>query len=204
MKLNYICSEYETIYNNIFMSFKLNQIVEIKFGPYIKDKQTDGVKYLSASHFDNDANLSLFDENSYVDKVKVEGDILIEGDVLLTGKGNRLFAWEYKTEYGKCVASSLFYVIKVDVTIVLPEYFTLLMNTSRIIHQLELISGGATVPSIPKKELLELEITIPSLTEQKKVIKATRLLDENIKLTTQLLENKKNLKQGVINKLIYG
>lgn len=186
------------------MRFKLKEIVEIKFGPYIKDKQDHGIKYLSASHFDNYANLSLFSENSYVDEKIVEADLLMEGDVLLTGKGNRLFAWEYKTEYGKCVASSLFYVIKVENSIVLPGYFALLMNTTKIKHQLELISGGATVPSIPKKELLELVIELPSLSIQKQTCKVASLLDDNIELTTQLLEKKKNLKQGVINKLIYG
>lgn len=185
------------------MIYKLGDITGIQFGPYVKSKEETGVKYLSASHFDGYYELTKFMESeSYIDLKTVENDLLVSGDIILAAKGQRFFAWEYKKSYGKCVASSLFYVIKTDTKIVSPSYLCLLLNTTKIKHQLELIGGSASVPSIPKKELMQLELNIPNKEKQEKTIAVANTLKENVTLTAKLLEKKIELKKGVIDKIL--
>lgn len=185
------------------MIYKFDDIATVQFGPYIKSKVDAGIKYLSASHFDDHYELTKFMESeSYVDTQTNEKDLLVPGDIILAAKGHRFFAWEYKDSYGSCVASSLFYVIKTNDIIVLPSYLCLLLNTTKIKHRLELIGGGASVPSIPKKELMQLEFSIPILEKQQETIVLSDRLNENVALTAKLLQKKIEFKKGVIDKML--
>jgi restriction endonuclease S subunit len=69
-------------------------------------------------------------------------------------------------------------------------------------HQLGLIGAGATVTSIPKKELSQLEIVIPSINDQRNFLKIYNLLDKDIELTKKLLQTKRDLKRGLVNELL--
>lgn len=184
------------------MRKSVQDIVNIQFGPYYKGKDKGDIKYLLSSHFDSNNMLSKF-EKSYVDEnEKTLKTVLQDGDVLLTGKGTRLFAWTYERKMGKCVASSLFYVLRLHTSQVLPKYLTYYLNSDRSQFILNQIGAGATILSIPKKELAKMTIEFPSLEEQSKIVEILQKIEEDIDLTTQLLDKKKQLKRGLINHMI--
>lgn len=184
------------------MKDKLENIVTIQFGPYYKGNEKGEIKYLLSSHFDSNNMLSKF-EKSYVDEnEKTLKTVLQEGDVLLTGKGARLFAWAYENEMGKCVASSLFYILRLQTSNILPKYLAYYLNSDRIQFILNQIGAGTKMLSIPKKELAKVSINIPSLEEQSKIVKILEKVEEDIDLTIQLLEKKQQLKRGLINQMI--
>ncbi|MBO6515221.1 MAG: restriction endonuclease subunit S [Bacteroidia bacterium] len=189
------------------MIIRLAEIADIQFGPHLKYSEKGAVKepvlYLHAGHFDSYFKPSKH-EHSYVEKSdSVKKYLLVPGDVILAGKGHRLFAWVYEPSIGDAIPSSLFYKMKLDEEQVRPDFLAYYLNSARVQHKLKLIGAGATITSVPKKELLNFKIELPSIKEQDKIIELADALSSDVRLTAELLECKKELKQGMINKLIH-
>jgi len=181
---------------------KLGDIAEIQFGPYEKGLAKGSIKYLLASHFDEVYQLSKFESSFISGEVDSEKKLLQKNDVILAGKGQRTFAWAYEDSYGPCVPSSLFFILKTDEEVVLGKYLTYFLNSERVQNTLKLIGAGGTIPSIPKKELKQIKVSIPSIARQRKIIEMAKLVEEDVMLTQELLNKKKAVQRTVINKLI--
>lgn len=185
------------------MQVKIEDIaLSVKYGPHIKTMEKGEVKYLKANHFDEDYRLSDFSNSYTKTEAKLAKFLLNEQDVLLAAKGFRFFAWAYDRSFGDCIASSVFYVIKVDTNLVLARYLALYLNLPRVQHTLKNIGLGVSTPSIPKKELQRLTIDLPSLKEQQRIINVIEVIDQQIEIENQILVEKKKLKTGLINYLI--
>ncbi|MBF8151315.1 restriction endonuclease subunit S [Winogradskyella sp. F6397] len=181
---------------------KLGDIAEIQFGAYDKPTQEGVVKYLHASHFDAFYKPSKF-ENSFVPlNDKNEKFLLQPNDVILAGKGQRVFAWAYNDSFGQVIPSSLFYIIRTHPSKVLGGFLAQYLNSEKIQYNLKLIGAGATITSIPKKELEQIDVVLPSIEEQIKIVEFIDLLDEDLRLTQDLLIKRKELKKGLINKIM--
>lgn len=184
------------------MTIRLGEIADIQFGPHGRGEETGEVKYLLGRHFGSLNKPNLF-EKSYISITEKQERLLLKsGDVILAGKGLRIFAWAYQEEFGKCIASSLFYLLRPKTNKVIGQYLAHFLNTDKIQHKLKLIGSGATIISIPKKELAEVKIEVPDLKKQMTIVERMKLLDKDITLTQQLLEKKKLLRKGVINHII--
>lgn len=183
------------------MKENLNEIAEIQFGPYLKGELQGTTKYLLASHFDELNRPSLFIA-SYVELESNESSLLQSNDVLLAGKGQRTFAWAYDEKFGPAVASSLFFVIRTNPDQVNGKYLASFLNSEKIQHQIKLIAGGHSIPSIPKKELLQLKVNIPSIEKQMEFVEMAELMEEDVRLAELLLTKKKEMRKTIINKMI--
>jgi hypothetical protein len=181
---------------------KIGDFVDIQFGPHLKTNVKGTIKYILAGHFDDDLNITNFKNSFVLSSAKTERFELRPNDVVLAGKGQRTFAWAYNESYGPMVPSSLFYLLRASDNVLSGSYLAAVLNTERMQHKLGLIGAGATVNSIPKKELNQLEIQIPSLDDQRNFLKIHSLLDKDIALTNKLLQAKRNLKRGVVNELL--
>ncbi len=185
------------------MKHRLKDIAQIYYGPYEKAKIKGDIKYFVSSHFNDFLEPTLFKE-SFIGSIK-DGEkyLLQSNDVIFTGKGQRLFAWAYKEEYGKVTPSSLFYIIKInDPDKIIGEYLANILNSEKVNQKLKSLSGGTSIPSIQKKELEQLELSIPSIEKQKQIIRLSKVLNKDIELATMLLEKKKALKTGLLNMII--
>lgn len=186
------------------MYLKLGDIATIQFGPYEKGKPKGTIKYLLGSHFDDTFQPRQFDANPNYLQVteKTERFLLKDNDVMLAGKGLRIFAWAYSTDFGRAIPSSLFYILKIDPSQLLGKYLAYYLNVPQMQYQLKTISAGGTLPSIPKKELMQLKIQIPSLAKQQEMIDLATILETDISLTQELLKQKQLLKQGLLAQLL--
>jgi len=88
----------------------------------------------------------------------------------------------------------------------LPEYFKHLMVTDRFFYELVLISpGGAGRNRVMNKgDFLKIMVTIPGVEEQKKIAGMLCGLDDQIDLLKKYLENLKEQKKGLMEKLLTG
>lgn len=183
-------------------ALKVGEFVDVQFGPHLKASNKGTIKYLLAGHFDENLNLTNFQNSFVLPGSKTERFLLQHNDVILAGKGHRTFAWAYNENMGPMVPSSLFYLLRAPKDLVVGAYLAAVLNSERIQHKLSLIGAGATVTSIPKKELNQLEIQIPTINNQQKFLKIYSLLEKDIELTNKLLETKRNFKRGVVNDLL--
>lgn len=161
----------------------------VKYGPHLKTAYSGSVRYLKGQHFDVDAAL-LDADDSYADTSSVDltAVLLREDQVILAGKGNRHFAWAYRVGAGPCIASSLFYVLTVRTEVIDPRYLALVINTESCGRALSAVAKGATVPVIPKRELMNLSIKVPSMAEQLKAIKLNDLQNRRKNILRKISE----------------
>lgn len=124
------------------------------------------------------------------------------GDVLFVAKGFRFFAAAYNQYWGRAVSSSVFFVLKVDETKVLPDYLTAVLNLPQTLTFFQQAASSSTIPSIRKKEMEDFVFNLPSLRDQQKIAKLKELHLNEIKLTQQLINQKQNLIQAALQQLI--
>lgn len=185
------------------MKIKLGDIAQLQFGLYAKPTDNGNAAYMQVKYFDDWGNqTNEIDTFIEVDK-KNEAHLLEEGDILFVGKGMRNFAWTYKLSYGPAIASSIFFVIKVDKSKVLPDFLTTLFNTAQTQAHFQTIGAGSSIPSIRKSELEVFMVQLPTLEMQQKIINIKKLHDEDMELSRKIVTEKQNLYQAVIKNLIY-
>lgn len=176
-------------------------VSSIKFGTHFSSEKKGIVKYLKANHFDMDGELEDNMQSFVSNNIELNKFLLKEDEIIIAAKGYRNFAWLYRTEYGQCVASSLFYVLKVNTNKVLSEYLVLMLNSSKLQHQLKLIALGVSTPSIPKNELLKIKIQVPSKQYQQKLVNLNNTIHKQILIEKKIIEKKKQLQRGLIDLL---
>lgn len=182
------------------MHRKLEEIGSITTGIYEKGRPSGDTYYLQAKHFDeqgkfrSDAILS--PEIQMEDRL--ERHILQDKDLLVTAKGvsNRICL--YQSEIGRSVASSTFFVFRLQVSRILPEYLQWYLNTSKMQSVLSSLSKGTHILSLSKKSLSKVKVEIPPLEQQQEVLKLQSLWEVEQKTTLELLEQKDLFYQNIL------
>lgn len=185
------------------MKVRLGDIVHLNFGFYSKPKDNGNAGYLQVKHFDYWGNQSDKVDTFLQIDPKHETHLLEDGDILLVGKGSRNFAWTYKKIYGPAVASSIFFVIKADRSLVIPEFLTTLFNLPQTQVYFQTLGAGSSIPSIRKSELEAFTLNLPSLSLQEKAIAIKQLHYKDMELSQKILEEKQKVYQAVIKKIVY-
>lgn len=181
---------------------RLGDIAEARFGVHGQPEDKGDFAYIQVKHFNADIEIANnFDSWLYADG-KIEYHFLQKGDILFTGKGYRSFAWTYKEEVGPAVASSIFYVIRPDQEVVIPEFLTLYLNTQQAQQHFAALGAGSSIPSIRKSELESINVPVPSMQEQHRLAKLSFLHNEDMRILRRISNLKQQLFNEVFQKLI--
>lgn len=184
------------------MKLPLKNIVSLRFGLYEKPMNKGEVRYLQAKDYDESGKWSE-ETDTWIDGgKKTRKHLLQSGEILFAGKGYRNFAWVYSDKIGPAVASSMFFVLTPDQEKVRPEFLAIILNTDRYQALFYTLGGGTSTPSIRKKELGAVEISLPSLQEQDKIVTIGRLHKKSAHLRKLINEEREKLYNSVIHKLI--
>lgn len=184
------------------MQIKLKEIVDIQFGYYGKPSKEGLIPYLQAKHFNEFGQYTKEGDVFLVEDYKVKTQFLQNGDILFVAKGFRFFAAIYKEEFGKAIASSIFFILRVDQTKIIPEYLVSVLNLPKNLLHFQQSASGSSIPSIRKSELEDFTFKLISIEEQRKVVALQELYFRDIKITESLIQEKKKLFQTTISKII--
>ncbi len=175
----------------------LKSVADIQFGFYDKPKPEGEVRYIQSINF------SFEHPSAFLSKDTVSPNHLLkDNDILFAAKGVRNTALKFTGSFGPAVASSIFFVIKPDIHKVLSDYLVLYLNDLKTQKLLRSLTGTTTVPHINKKDLAEIEILLPPLDQQKKIVKLMLQWEEEKKITEQLMEKKHLFYSSLFNQLI--
>ena len=184
------------------MLVKLNDITKIQFGYYTQPSSKGTIPYLQAKHFNHFGQL-IGDNDTFLEEDdKVIENLLQEGDVLFAAKGYRFFATLYKKEFGKAVASSIFFIIKPNIQVIDPGYMVTVLNLPKNLLHFQQSGAGSSIPSIRKSELLDFNLNLIPMEQQHKIAALQDLYLKDIELTNELIKRKNILHQTVISKII--
>ncbi len=128
--------------------------------------------------------------------------MLNAGDVLFAAKGTKNFAAVYEGNNPPAVASTSFFVIRMTDQNVVPEFLAWFLNHPQTQSQLKGKAKGTAIPSITKSVLANLELVIPALDKQKRIVRLAQLLVQEIDLRERILFQRKQLiEHQIINTL---
>jgi len=118
-------------------------------------------------------------------------DWLIPGDLLLVARGNRYYATCLDTVPGSAVCGPhLFHLRLKSTPAVLPEFLAWQINQPPLQRVLRKAAEGSSQLSIRRPELEALQISVPSILNQKKVAQLARLALRERALFTSLIRNR--------------
>ena len=119
------------------------------------------------------------------------------GDVLLVNRGkfaSTVFDGSITTP---CIATSAFLIITPKKPIeVLPEYLALFFSSTEGQKKLKRLNETTTIPFISRANIEKLEITLPNLAQQKKLIDLNRITQRYEKLSNKKLNLHKQILQA--------
>lgn len=168
------------------MKSKIQNITTIQTGVYEKTSKSGNFVYLQAKHFDEAGNLveELFKDLPYNDKL--DRHILHPGDVLFAAKGSKNFATVFEAHNPPSVASTSFFVLKNIDANVYSEYLAWFLNSPSTQTILKSKAKGTAIPSITKQALEELMLPLPTLEQQKTIVKIAKLQSKASELREKL------------------
>jgi restriction endonuclease S subunit len=176
----------------------LKHISSIQTGVFAKPVQKGEIVYLQAKHFNENGELA---ETLYPDleaDSKIQKHLLKKGDVLFAAKGARNFAAWYENDTMPAVASTSFFVIRLNDKTVLPGYLVWFLNHPGTQTLLKGQARGSSIASISKAVLSELEIPVPTIQKQKLILQLYKLRNKEKNLKQQI----ENLREKEIQHLL--
>lgn len=185
------------------MKTTLGHIANIQTGIFAKPVSKGEIVYLQSKHFNENGQLhSLLHPDLKADNI-IEKHLLRHGDVLFAAKGTKNFAAWYESKNQPSVASTSFFVIRLQENFsnkVLPEFLVWLINHPVAQKFLKGKAIGTSIVSISKSVLEELEISIPDLQTQKAILKISQLHNTEKSLKQQIETlREKQIQQQIIN-----
>ena len=183
----------------------LKDVADIRTGVYARPHNQGEVTYLQSNNFNEEGELTKIHPPELPLSDISEKHLLKTGDILFSAKGSRNFAFLFNSKTGLSVASSTFFVIKIKKEYeqkIMPAYLSWYLNHPKTKELLQLKARGSKMPSISKGDLQELEIRVPAVELQQKIIKIDELRKSQNKLLNQIKEFKDNYTQNIVfNKL---
>lgn len=185
------------------MKTTLKHISTIHTGLFAKTISEGEIVYLLSKHFDENRVLKQFLQPGLKADYLTEKHLLRHGDVLFAAKGTNNFAALYENKNKPAVASTSFFVIRLQEEFqkkILPGFLVWFINHPVSQKFLKGNAIGTSMVSISKAVLGELEISIPSLRTQKAILQITNLRNEEKKLQHQIaLLREQQIQQQIIN-----
>lgn len=123
---------------------------------------------------------------------------LKRNDILLVARGMKSGSFRstvFASDVPNVIASSSVHVIRIISTDVLPEYVSHYLNSKEGQDALSQIVSGSYVGALPRKELEQIDVPIPTLRKQEAIVS----LYNNMRAQQQILDRKSEIKQNIIN-----
>jgi restriction endonuclease S subunit len=127
---------------------------------------------------------------------------LDQNDVLFIAKGSNNLALLAPNRSTRCVASSIFFVLRCDTTKILPGYLVWYINQPEAQQYFASNKEGTYTPNIGKQVLLDLDVPVVPLDIQAKIIQANTLLQKEKALLKEITTKRNLLITEKLNSLI--
>ena len=127
-----------------------------------------------------------------------EKHILRIDDVLFASKGTKNFAIALEDYFPPSVASTSFFVIRLQSDSILTQYLVWNLNNPDSQQLLKFFARGTSIASISKAVLEEMEIDIPDLKTQELILKIIQLRDTEKKIKQKIEIHREKLIQHMI------
>jgi restriction endonuclease S subunit len=181
---------------------RLGDIAKIQTGILAKPVTAGEIVYLQAKHFDENGRVQSILAPDLEAADSLQKHLLKPDDILFAAKGSKNFAACYEDEAYPAVASTSFFVIRLEKGVILPKFLAWFLNYPKTQRVLKASAIGTAMVSISKSVLQELEVPTPMMEQQQLIlhIYALQSRERELKRQIQILRDKKT--QHTIEHLI--
>lgn len=128
---------------------------------------------------------------------KIERYLVTKGDVLFLSRGQKNVAILIEESLQNTLASYYFYILRANLTLVLPEYLCWFINQPSAQTFLESVGQGSLIKMIPKSIFKEWAIPLPSLKAQKAIAELGKLQKKEVHTMERLVQSRKRFINGL-------
>ena len=127
-----------------------------------------------------------------------QSHLLREGDVLFIARGTRNDAVVFSSDMTNAIAGAQFFVIR-PTGRVLPEYLAWYLNQASAQRHVAEYSSGSFVPFVPKTALEELEVVLPSMEDQRRIVAVQELSLKEQELLDAIKAKRRSLVEAALH-----
>jgi hypothetical protein len=127
--------------------------------------------------------------------------VLRPGDVLMAGRGVRNHAVSFPTDPGNTIAAANLFVLR-PYGSVLPDYLTWFLNLPATQARLRAKRAGSSVQFVPLAELGDLEIPVPNLEAQNRIVEIYKLSLREEELINQIQTLRRTLVDATLHEAV--
>ena len=166
------------------------------------DKETYSYKAVTLKSFNRNGCLSLEYLDDFIAKEKINKNYLTQHNDILVRLREPNIAVLIDEDNIDLLIPSLVATIRVDSDSVDSKFLTYYLNSQVVKRALNSSITGTAINMIKTKELEDLEIKLPSLEEQKKIVEFLDLANKEIDLLEELKNQKEKYYQEVFNNIL--
>ncbi|WIF94090.1 restriction endonuclease subunit S [Caminicella sporogenes] len=169
-----------------------------------KEYEENSPRYLRITDIGNDYNLLDSDKKSVnADEEEIKRYFLKENDIVFARTGNTTGkSYLYNKKDGLLVFAGFLIKFSINNKIYEPKFLKYYVQTDYYWNWVKKMSLRSGQPGINSKEYSSLLVLVPPLKEQQKIAAILSTVDEYIEQTDALIEKIKELKKGLMQKLI--
>ena len=187
--------------------YRLNSIADIRMGATLRGRDATRSVASGSYHFLRIGDISPDGELSTNELVRIEphesvkeGLFLQPGDVLFPNRGTRTTALVYRLNLPRTIVGAQFFIVRPDTGRLLPEYLAWFLRSEEAARYFEGRRKGTYVQIIQRSDLAEMEIPVPALSVQQKIVEAVRLALRERILAERLASLKWKLAKCLLSK----
>jgi restriction endonuclease S subunit len=191
------------------LKVKLSDIATIRTGLVVarKKAQLDSeqkVRYVQVSLrcFGSGVTLNQLHTDEFTSAEELDTKYFTqEGDILVRLRSPSLALYIKKEDEGLLI-NSLLSIIRIDDENVNAKYVAYYINSKTTERQLRLDMQSTAIPMVKTRDLENLDIVLPPLAEQKKLVALLDLAQKEQDLLQKLIDEKKQLSQTILDTII--
>lgn len=128
----------------------------------------------------------------------IERHLVKPGDIVFRARGNRTSASLVTRDLGQTIVAAPLMIIRVADKDVLPAYLQWAINNPRTQAKLADLGTGTYVQTVGKAALEALELPVPDLTRQHKIVELAALMEQEQRLWREIGGRRKRLVDGIL------
>jgi len=188
---------------------KLKEIATIRTGLVLSRKKAllnaefkKSYKQITLKSFSTTTSLISNYLDEFISNENIKDTYLSKaGDIVVRLREPNIAVYIDKSEE-EMIIPSLMVIIRVTHKDINNEYLAHYLNSTIVKKALQIQIKGTTIPMIKTKDLEDIEIILPTLKKQKILVNLFKTSQNELKLLTQLKEEKENFVHGVFNTII--
>ncbi|EFQ61222.1 hypothetical protein PFWH6_5037 [Pseudomonas fluorescens WH6] len=183
--------------------FKLSELADVRSGytfrGALEHDPSGDVRVLQIKDLRQNAAIEPDTLTAVTWDARIAPPLLQPGDITVIARGDNNKAVLYTGEQS-VVATSQFFIVTAKRAEVLPAYLCWLINLPQSQRSLE--RSGSAIQAIGKASLMDMQIPLPPLATQQKLIALQTVWDEEDELIERLQTNREQMLQGIYQHLI--